>query len=131
MDLQQVHETTPVFSPIGSASIPPLVGPVVRVGRRDQYWDRRPKPGLTMGRKASLSVEVQFLAESRTHRGDRHGAARENGKYTPHARRATKPDTVRHYVVDNLLPAIPVLQCELDVIDIYLGALLDQMLDLK
>jgi hypothetical protein len=96
-----------------------------------------------MGRKASLSAELQFLAENRRRRGDhlrrrqtadlppRAAAARENGKYTPHTRRATKHDKVSQYVVDNLPRSIPVLQCELDVIDIYLGALLDQMLDPK
>jgi hypothetical protein len=88
-----------------------------------------------MGRKASSSAEAQFLAQSRARRGDRLaarvGAARKNRKYTIHTWRATKRDNVRHDVVDNLPRIIPVLPHELDVIDLYLGALLDQMLDFK
>ena len=88
-----------------------------------------------MGRKASSSAEAQILAQSRTRRRNRLpgrvGGYRKNRKYTFHTWRATKRDNARHDVVDNLPRIIPALPHELDVIDLYLGALLDQMLHFK
>ena len=95
-----------------------------------------------MGRKGALPSGTPIVADSRRRRDDSSPASRQVAERRTdfqkirHPARpvdlpAAKPDKSSPQVIDNLPQSIPVLERELDVIEMYLGALIDKMLRCK
>ena len=100
-----------------------------------------------MGRKGALPSGTTIVADSRRRRDDSSPATRQIAqrrirvadvqkiRHHPPARPvdlpAAKPDKSSPQVIDNLPQSIPVLERELEVIEMYLGALIDKMLHMK
>ena len=93
-----------------------------------------------MGRKSALPSGTGIFADSR--RDATSPVPRQVAEHRtdfPNIRRparpvdlpAAKPDKSSPQVVDNLPRSIPVLERELEVIEMYLGALIDKMLHMK